>query len=194
VRNLFPACHLANVSNAIGIDEAGINDDRDMLQEMRMVLRAHREPGIDAPHPSPSAVLRMATEHGAATTPFAGRIGQLQPGMLADLVLIDWNAVTYPYQSPELDLVDVLVLRAKAGSVHSVMVGGTWVYRDRQFTRVDHRAVLSDIADRMAQPLSADEQRRIVFARQLMPQVRQFYKGYLDGLGQDPGYRSGARA
>ena len=27
---------------AIGIDEAGINDDRDMLQEMRLVLRAHR--------------------------------------------------------------------------------------------------------------------------------------------------------
>ena len=58
---------------AIGIDEAGINDDRDMLQEMRLVLRAHREPGIDAPHPSPAQVLRMATEHGAATTPFAGR-------------------------------------------------------------------------------------------------------------------------
>ena len=60
---------------AIGIDEAGINDDRDMLQEMRLVLRPHREPGIDAPHPSPAAVLRMATEHGAGTTPFAGRSG-----------------------------------------------------------------------------------------------------------------------
>ena len=27
------------INTAIGIDEAGINDDRDMLQEMRMVLR-----------------------------------------------------------------------------------------------------------------------------------------------------------
>lgn len=34
---------------ALGMDEAGINDDRDMLQELRLVLRAHREPGIDAP-------------------------------------------------------------------------------------------------------------------------------------------------
>jgi cytosine/adenosine deaminase-related metal-dependent hydrolase len=33
------------INTAIGIDEAGINDDRDMLQEMRMVLRAHRVPG-----------------------------------------------------------------------------------------------------------------------------------------------------
>lgn len=183
----------AGIPVAIGIDEAGINDDRDMLQEMRMVLRAHREPGIDAPDLSPSAVLRMATEHGAATTPFSGRIGRLQPGMLADLVLIDWNAVTHPYQSPELGLVDVLVQRAKAGSVHSVMVGGEWVYRDRRFTRVDREAVLAGIADRMAQPLTAEEQQRTVFARQVMPHVRQFYQGYLDGLGHDPHYRTSAR-
>ena len=37
----------AGITTAIGIDEAGINDDRDMLQEMRMVLRAHRVPGMD---------------------------------------------------------------------------------------------------------------------------------------------------
>jgi cytosine/adenosine deaminase-related metal-dependent hydrolase len=33
-----------SINIAIGLDEAGINDDRDM-QEMRMVLRAHRVPG-----------------------------------------------------------------------------------------------------------------------------------------------------
>ena len=183
----------AGISVAIGIDEAGINDDRDMLQEMRMVLRAHREPGIDAPHPSPSAVFRMATEHGAATTPFAGRIGKLEPGMGADLVLIDWNAVTYPYQSPALGLVDVLVQRAKAGAVHSVMVGGDWIYRDRKFTRVDRDAVLADIAERFARPLRAEEVERQALARDVMPHVRRFYQGYLAELGDDPHYRSSGR-
>ncbi len=74
---------------AIGIDEAGINDDRDMLQEMRLVLRVHREPGIEAPQPTPAQVLRMATEHGAGTTPFGARIGALRPGCAADLVVLD---------------------------------------------------------------------------------------------------------
>jgi hypothetical protein len=41
------------INTAIGIDEAGINDDRDMLQEMRMVLRAHRVPGMDDAVPTP---------------------------------------------------------------------------------------------------------------------------------------------
>ena len=40
----------------------GINDDRDMLQEMRLVLRAHRVPGMgDNEVPGMAQVLRMAT-------------------------------------------------------------------------------------------------------------------------------------
>ena len=77
------------VKTAIGLDEAGINDDRDMLQEMRMVLRAHRVPGMDDTVPTCAQVLRMATEHGAERRPtreigVLGRSGR-------DLVLIDWN-------------------------------------------------------------------------------------------------------
>ena len=178
---------------AIGIDEAGINDDRDMLQEMRMVLRTHREPGIDAPHPSPATVLRMATEYGAATTPFAGSIGKLQAGMSADLVLVDWNAVTYPYQDNTSAFVDVLVQRAKSGSVHSVMIGGDWVYRNRSFTRVDREAILSEIAGRLGLPLTSAEQERRILAKDLMPHVRRFYDGYLDGSGDSPHYRSSSK-
>ena len=165
---------------AIGIDEAGINDDRDMLQEMRLVLRVHRQSGIDSPCPTPSTVMRMATEHGADSTPFAGSIGRLAPGMLADLVLFDWTALSFPYQSADVSLVDALVQRAKSGAVHSVMVGGEWVYQDRRFTKVDRDAVLADLAARLAQPLTAAELERRVLARELMPHVRQFYAGYLD--------------
>jgi hypothetical protein len=47
-----------------------------ILQEMRMVLRAHRVPGIDDEVPTPAQVFRMATSGGAATTPFAETIGR----------------------------------------------------------------------------------------------------------------------
>ncbi len=90
------------VVTAIGIDEAGINDDRDMLQEMRMVLRAHRVPGmVDADVPTTAQVLRMATAGGARTTPFGTGIGTLEVGKSADLVLIDWKQIAYPYMDPE---------------------------------------------------------------------------------------------
>jgi cytosine/adenosine deaminase-related metal-dependent hydrolase len=178
---------------AIGIDEAGINDDRDMLQEMRLILHAHREPGIDAPHPSPAAVLRMATEHGAGTTPFAGSIGRLSQGSAADLVVLDWNAVTYPYQSEDIPLVDVLVQRAKSSAVKTVMIGGAIVYEDGRFTRVDRDAILAEIAGRLSRPLSPDEEARRELARAVLPHVRRFYDGYLEGLGDEPHYRPSSR-
>jgi 5-methylthioadenosine/S-adenosylhomocysteine deaminase len=179
---------------AIGIDEAGINDDRDMLQEMRLVLRAHREPGIDAPHPSPATVLRMATEHGAGTTPFGDRIGRLAPGCAADLVVLDWEAVTYPYQSPDLSFIDVLVQRAKAAAVKTVMIAGEVVYHDGRFAKVDRDAVLAEIAQRMRKPLTPAEEERRVLAKAVFPHVHCFYEGYLAGLGDDPFYRVSGRA
>jgi cytosine/adenosine deaminase-related metal-dependent hydrolase len=178
---------------AIGIDEAGINDDRDMLQEMRLVLRAHREPGIDAPHPSAAQVLRMATEGGARTTPFAGRIGRLEPGMAADLVMFDWPAVTYPYQDEGLGFVEVLVQRTKAKAVHSVMIAGEFVYRERRFTRLDRDAVLAGLAEALAQPKTPAERDRIALSQALLPHVRRFYDGYLDGQGDEPFYRPSGR-
>jgi 5-methylthioadenosine/S-adenosylhomocysteine deaminase len=84
--NVFEA---KGIKVGIGIDEAGINDDRDMLQEMRMVLRAHRTPGMDDEVPTIAQVFYMATQGGAATTAFGPRIGRIAPGMAADLLLVD---------------------------------------------------------------------------------------------------------
>ena len=165
---------------AIGIDEAGINDDRDMLQEMRLVLRAHRRPGIDTRHPSPAEVLRMATEHGAQTTPFAGRIGRLSPGSAADLVMLDWKAVTHPYQDEAIPFVDVLVQRARTNAVTGVMIAGEMVYENGRFTRIDRDHVLAEIAERFREPLTEAEQARQWLAEQIVPHIRKFYDGYLD--------------
>ena len=101
----------AGITAAIGIAEAGINDDRDMLQEMRMVLRVHRVPGMDDEVPTPAQVFRMATSGGAATTPFAGTIGALEVGRAADMVLINWRDISYPYLDAETPLLDAPAAR-----------------------------------------------------------------------------------
>ena len=164
---------------ALGIDEAGINDDRDMLQEMRLVLRAHREPGIDAPHPSANDVLRMATEHGAETTPFGDRIGRLRPGSAADLAILDWRDVTWPYQDAGTPLVDVIVMRAKAKAVETVMVAGEVIYHGGRFTRIDRDAIHAELAEAFARPLSEAEEARKHLAAAVFPHVKAFYDRWL---------------
>lgn len=169
----------AGIDIAIGIDEAGLNDDRDMLQELRLVSVSNRTPGIDEPRLTAAAVLRMATVNGAATTGFAESIGELRPGRSADIVLLDWKAITYPFQNANIPWEDVLVQRAKSAAVHSVMIDGAWVMRDRVFTTVDRDAVLADIADRLDRAPTPAETARTAFARSVETEVRSFYSGYL---------------
>ncbi len=164
---------------ALGIDEAGINDDRDMLQEMRLVLRAHRDPGIDAPHPSAADVLRMATEHGALTTPFGASIGRLSPGSAADLAILDWRTITWPYQDAATPLIDVIVMRAKAKAVETVMVAGEMIYHEGRFTRLDRDAILAELAEAFARPLTEAEEARKRLAAAVFPHVKAFYDKWL---------------
>jgi cytosine/adenosine deaminase-related metal-dependent hydrolase len=164
---------------ALGIDEAGINDDRDMLQEMRLALRAHREPGINAPHPSAADVFRMATEHGALTTPFGQKIGRLSPGSAADLAILDWREITWPYQDAATPLLDVIVMRARAKAVETVMVAGEAIYHERRFVRLDRDAILAEVAEALAQPLSGAEEARKRLAAAVFPHVKAFYDTWL---------------
>jgi len=176
------------INTAIGLDEAGINDDRDMLQEMRMVLRAHRVPGMDDDVPTAAQVFRMATSGGAKTTPFAGTIGALEVGRAADMVLIDWRNVSYPYLDAEIPLLDAVLQRAKASAVRTVMCDGEIIYADGKFTRVDRDGALRALHDDLQRALSDDEVERRRLSKALLPHVKEFYAGYFDPAEHRPFY------
>ncbi len=177
----------------IGLDEAGINDDRDMLQEMRMVLRAHRAPGMDDSVPTCPQVLRMATEHGAMTTPFGKDIGRLDPGRLADFVMINHRKALWPYQDDDIPILDAVMQRAKTAAVDATVVGGEVIYENGRFTRVDRDQILNEIAERLSQPRTPEEEQRIKMAHAVFPHVKRFYEGYLDGEKREPFYAPSSR-
>ena len=169
------------ITVGMGLDEAGINEDRDMLLEMKLALRAHRVPGMDdADVPTPSQVLRMATEHGAQTTAWRGQIGRLEAGMQFDAVAIDFHGATWPFQDADIPPLDAIVQRAKAQHVDTVYVGGDPVYAQGRFKYVDRDKVLADIAEQLSRPRSAAEEQRRWLSKAVFPHVKQFYDGYLD--------------
>lgn len=192
-----PVNHLEarGVNVALGIDEAGINDDHDMLQEMRMALKLHREPGFDDSVPTSPQVLRMATENGARTTLFGADIGVLEIGKAADLVVMSWRDIAYPFLDLDIDVsvVDAIVHRAKSSGVKTVLVAGEPILRDGRFTRVDKAAALDELAAMMVRPRSDDELRRVALSRDVLPHVRAFYDGYLDAETRDPFYALNSR-
>ena len=185
------AAHGVNV--AIGLDEAGINDDRDMLQEMRLVLRAHRVPGMDDDVPTMDQVLTMATVGGARTTAWSDQLGTLEVGTAADLVLLDWQQISYPYLDEETPALDAVIQRAKTTGVRHVMCGGETIYADGRFTRVDQAAALKSLHDELAHALSDDEVQRRHLSKALLPHIKRFYAGYMDPAGHEPFYRPSSR-
>ena len=182
------------INTAIGLDEAGINDDRDMLQEMRLVLRAHRVPGMDENEvPGMAQVLRMATVGGARTTGFGDQLGTIETGKAADLLLIDWHQISYPYLDVETPLLDAVIQRAKTGGVRMVMCDGEVIYRDGRFTRVDRDAALKDLHDDLSRALADDEVERRQLSKALLPHARRFYADYIDPSRHEPFYRPSSR-
>ncbi len=160
-----------------------------------MVLKLHRTPGFDDRVPTSHQVLRMATENGARTTPFGADIGALEVGKAADLVVMSWRDIAYPFLELDVDVtvVDAIVHRAKSSGVKTVLVAGEPILRDGRFTRVDKAAALDEFAATLARPASADETRRIALSRDVLPYVKRFYDGYLDAETRDPFYAFNAR-
>jgi 5-methylthioadenosine/S-adenosylhomocysteine deaminase len=184
----------AGINTAIGLDEAGINDDRDMLQEMRLVLRAHRVPGmVDEDVPTMAQVFRMATVGGARTTAFASQIGTLEVGKKADLSLIDYDRISWPYLDAETPLLDAVVQRAKSESMKLVICDGEVIYENGRFTHVDKDAALQALHEDLSKALSDDEVERRKLSKELLPHVRNFYAKYIDPAKHEPFYRQSSR-
>jgi cytosine/adenosine deaminase-related metal-dependent hydrolase len=192
---IAPLNHYAKrgVTVGMGLDEAGLNDDRDILQEMRLVLKLHRVPGMDEFVPTSPQVLQMATEHGARTTGFAKEIGTLEVGKSADIVLIDWKHIAYPYLDQNISVVDAVIQRSKTAGVDRVIVEGETILENGKFTKVDKEAVLAELAASLSVPLTEDEQRRRELSDEVFPHVKRFYDGWLNQADCHPFYCQNCR-
>ena len=169
------------VNVSIGTDSTAINDDDDMLQEMRLVAKLHRQPSIPAPAINSHQVLRMATLNAAQPTFFQESIGALEKGRRADMVLLDLSWVEEPYLDPEIHVVDALLYRGKARQVDTVIIDGEVVLRDGRFTKIDKSEILRQLKEQFARPLEASTLEARQMVRQLLPYVERFYQNWHAG-------------
>ena len=164
------------VNVALGTDSTAINDDDDMLQEMRLATKLHREPGIGAPSLSTHQSLKMATINAALPTCFQDEIGALGKGRKADMSLIRLSGMEAPYIEPGVSIFDTLSYRGKARDVAIVIIDGEVVMRDGQSTRVSREDVQKQLAEQFSRPLDPQTLEARQKVRQLLPYVEQFYQ------------------
>jgi cytosine/adenosine deaminase-related metal-dependent hydrolase len=120
--------------------------------------------------------LRAATEGGAKALGFE-RLGRIEKGWKADLVLLDLGALHYV---PLNDLASQIVFGEDGTGVESVMAAGRWVMRDRKLLTVDLDALRRKAEEAVARLKAANAEARAL-GEKLHPYVGHYCAGLSAG-------------
>jgi cytosine/adenosine deaminase-related metal-dependent hydrolase len=159
------------VNVALGLDSNGLNDDGDMLQEMRLAANLQRGPGISSTWPTSRQILSMATRNGARALTLDQDVGVLEKGKKADLILLRLDVIEQPYVDPQHDAIDTLVYRAKAKHVDTVMIDGKLVMEQGNLLSIDKEAVVGELQSQ----LKAARYESMAWLRELKPYADRLY-------------------
>jgi cytosine/adenosine deaminase-related metal-dependent hydrolase len=178
-----PALLAAGVHLGVGLDGQTLDEDQDMLRELRLAWTLANRPGASAPTISAASILRMAMDGGAHITlgPDA-RIGRVEPGYAADFMLVEFGDGLNDWSTGIAGAEDVLsllparlLLGASRQHISDVMINGNWVVRNGQSSRLDEVEIAHALRANLA------EQSRGKPDRRLRAATRAFYANWGDG-------------
>ncbi|MGB2859617.1 MAG: amidohydrolase family protein, partial [Candidatus Microthrix parvicella] len=142
----------AGVTVGLGTDGPASSNDLDLFATMRLAALIHKGVSGDASVMTAHQVLRAATIGGATLLGAGDELGSIEPGKLADLVVLDPGA---PHLTPTYDPVGTVVYAAGRGDVTDVWVGGRRVVADRALLTMDVAAARAAVSARRPEVLAA---------------------------------------
>ena len=134
----------AGICLGLGTDGCSSNNDLDMFSEMDTVAKLHKVNTLDPTVCSAATILRLATIEGARALGMGEKIGSLEPGKLADIIVID---TAQPHLTPMYDAVSHLVYAVKGSDVRHSIIHGRPVMLDRHLLSIDEEAVMAQARD-----------------------------------------------
>jgi 5-methylthioadenosine/S-adenosylhomocysteine deaminase len=137
----LPELIALGVNVTVGSDHAS-SGIVDMPQEMRLACCCYKETRINPRVMPPETGIEMATINGAKAALLADRIGSIELGKEADIVLFDTQR---PEWQPLINPVANLVYSATGDSVRDVFVAGEQVVAGGHLTKIDESRLYQDI-------------------------------------------------
>ena len=135
-------CVKAGMNVAIGSGGATECGNLDLFEQMRYAAANARSATGEAVLLPSSAVLMLATTCGARAQGRTEECGMIEPGMDADIALVDFSA---PQLIPCHNVLNGLVCSAKGGDVAMTMVRGKILYQNGRFPTIDLKEVVEEL-------------------------------------------------
>ena len=156
-----------------GLDGAAHDDDQDYFRDLRLAGRLHNGSGLDPALP-PARLFEAACRDGYRAIDGSDDYGALAPGARADLVILDYAALTDDCLDADLDETEVLLARASSRHVLGLTVGGRAVVADGHLAGLDLTEMEAELVTR-ARHASAADPKRFARGRRRRDAVRAYY-------------------
>ncbi|NOJ38505.1 amidohydrolase family protein [Bradyrhizobium australiense] len=132
------AAHRCGCAIAVGVDGLALDEDDDILREMRLVQMMHGGLGFERTWTA-SEFLALAIANGRKATGAPGS-GALMSGAPADFVTVDLDRLDRDQIMP-VDPIDLLFARGNASVLRDVVVDGRLIVSEDRCTGVDLSAI-----------------------------------------------------
>ena len=119
-----------------GLDGGAHDDDQDYFRDLRLAWRLHNGTGLEPALP-PARLFEAAYRDGGRIIDGTEGYGTIEAGARADLVALDYAAMSADFVIESEDEVDVLLTRATAGHVRHLVVDGRDVLRGGRLADLD---------------------------------------------------------
>jgi len=133
------------VNVALGCDGGPSNNSYDMIREMKLAAYLHKVRLSDPMTMPAQRVLEMATIGGARALCMEDKLGSLEAGKLADIVLVNLDSV---HMVPNNNYVSDLVYAGCGHEVDTVIIDGKIVMEDRRVNTLDEQEIVRKARER----------------------------------------------
>jgi cytosine/adenosine deaminase-related metal-dependent hydrolase len=163
----------AGLRFAFGLDSFSLDDDEDMLRELRLSFYshsvAHRPPRL-----TPAKLFESALQTGFRIVTNRHGYGRVEAGMPADILSLDYAAMTHDVIDGMIAPEDAMIARASSKFVRDLWVAGKQIVADGKLLTVDLPAIEREV---LAQARQAGAQMRALKPAMIRHQktLRDFY-------------------
>ena len=133
------------VNVALGCDGGPSNNAYDMIREMKLAACIHKVRLHDPLTMAAEGVLEMATVRGARAIGMQDKLGALEPGKLADIVLVNLDSV---HMVPNNNYVSDLVYAGCGADVDTVIIDGQIIMEQRKVKTLNEQEILRQARER----------------------------------------------